>query len=232
MKMTEQERDNTLWNVIEVETAHNVPQSAKLVLPAVKYTDLPLKVAEYRASLSGTDPHYGKGEAEDFATHLRDRWNQDFEWEQGKDDLDGYWMGSSAFDHWHTSIPRKPPTCDLQVSHYLFFQRVESQEIPSHKHKPRQILQWIRPGYPSTYPDWVRNLAKRGILETWGNVDAQMTVHTTYKGFHALPVGNVLIYITDGEGEYVGTQRSMIGPQQMEYYEHVGLAPIDKIAIQ
>lgn len=59
-----------------------------------------------------------------------------------------------------------------------------------------------------------------------------MTVHTTYKGFHALPVGNVLIYITDGEGEYVGTQRSMIGPQQMEYYEHVGLAPIDKIAIQ
>lgn len=126
MKMTEQERDNTLWNVIEVETAHNVPQSAKLVLSAVKYTDLPLKVAEYRASLSGTNPHYGKGEVEEFANRLRDRWNQAFEWEQGKDDLDGYWMGSSAFDHWHTSIPRKPPTCDLQVSHYLFFQQVSS----------------------------------------------------------------------------------------------------------
>lgn len=33
--MTEQARDNTLWNVIEVETAYNVPQSAKLVLSAV-----------------------------------------------------------------------------------------------------------------------------------------------------------------------------------------------------
>ena len=131
--MTEQARDNTLWNVIEVETAHNVPQSAKLVLSAVKYADLPLKVAEYRASLSGTDPHYGKGEVEDFANRLRDRWNQEFEWEQGKDNLDGYWMGSSAFDHWHTSIPRKPPTCALQVSHYLFFQRVEAQEVPSQK---------------------------------------------------------------------------------------------------
>lgn len=139
--MTEQERDNTLWNVIEVETAHNVPQSAKLVLSAVKYTDLPMKVAEYRASLSGTDPHYGKGEVEDFANRLRDRWNQAFEWEQGKDDLDGYWMGSSAFDHWHTNIPRKPPTCDLQVSHYLFFQRVESQSVPSQKRKPRHIPQ-------------------------------------------------------------------------------------------
>lgn len=125
MKMTEQERDNTLWNVIEVETVHNVPQSAKLVLSAVKYTDLPQKVAEYRASLSGTNPHYGKGEVEELANRLRDRWNQEFEWEQGKVDLDGYWMGSSAFDHWHTDIPRKPPTCALQVSHYLFFQRVK-----------------------------------------------------------------------------------------------------------
>lgn len=232
MKMTEQERDNTLWNVIEVETAHNVPQSAKLVLSAVKYTDLPVKVAEYRLSLPGTDQHYEKGEIEELANRLRDSWNRDFEWEQGKDDLDGYWMGSSAFDHWHTSIPRKPPTCDLQVSHYLFFQRVESQEIPSHKRKPRQILQWARPGYPSTFPDWVRDLAKRGILETHGDVDGQMMLHTTYKGIQALRVGHTLIYITDGECEYVGAHRSMIGPQEIEYYNHVGLAPIDKVAAQ
>lgn len=232
MKMTEQERDNTLWNVIEVETTHNVPKSAKLVLSAVKYTDLPMKVAEYRASLTGTNPHYGKDEVEDFANRLRDRWNQAFEWEQGKDDLDGYWMGSSAFDHWHTNIPRKPPTCDLQVSHYLFFQRVESQSVPSHKRKPRQILQWTRPGYPSTFPDWVRDLAKRGILETQGDVDGQMMLHTTYKGIQALLVGHTLIYITDGECEYVGVQRSMVGSEEIEYFNHVGLAPIDQVATQ
>ena len=229
--MTEQERDNTLWNVIEVETTHNVPQSAKVVLSAVKYTDLPRKVAEYVLSLPGTDPHHGKDEQEDFTNRLRDSWNRDVEWEQENGDIDGYWMGSSAFNHWYTSIPRKPPTCALQVSHYLFFQRVEAQEVPSHKHKPRQILQWIRPGDPSTFPDWVRGLAKRGILETWGDVDAQMMVHTTYKGFRPLPIGNVLIYITDGEDEYVGTQHSIIGPQEMEYFKHVGLAPIDKVAI-
>lgn len=230
--MTVEERDNTRWNVIEVEAAHNVPQAAKLVLSSVKYTDLPAEVVKYLVSLHDTDPYCSQTEADKLSAHLREDWNRAFEWEQEHDDVEGHWMGSSAFDHWRTSIPRKPPTCALQVSHYLFFQRVESQEIPSHERKPRQIMQWIRPGYPSTFPDWVRGLAKRGILETHGDVDGQMMLHTTYKGIQALRVGHTLIYITDGECEYVGAHRSMIGPQEIEYYNHVGLAPIDKVAAQ
>ena len=126
-KMTLEERDNTRWNVIEVETAHNVPQAAKLVLSSVKYTDLPDEVVKYLMSLHDTDPYCPQTEAGKLSAHLRAVWNGAFEWEQEHDDVEGYWMGSSAFDHWHTNVPRKPPTCDLQVSHYLFFQMVATR---------------------------------------------------------------------------------------------------------
>lgn len=39
-KMTDVERENTKFNVIEVVTEFNVPQSAKVVLSNVHYRDL------------------------------------------------------------------------------------------------------------------------------------------------------------------------------------------------
>ena len=46
-KMTAVERENTKFNVIEVVTEFNVPQSAKVVLSNVRYHDLPQKLAKY-----------------------------------------------------------------------------------------------------------------------------------------------------------------------------------------
>lgn len=118
--MTAQERDNTRWNVIEVETEYNVPRSAKLVLSAVKYTDLPEKVSEYFIS---QQPDYDVS-AVKLTKLYRSRWNRDFEWEQEKEELNGYWMGRSAFNHWYTFEKNPKPTCDTQISHCLFFQKV------------------------------------------------------------------------------------------------------------
>ena len=46
-KMTAVERENTKFNVIEVVTEYNVPQSAKVVLKNVRYHDLPKRLAKY-----------------------------------------------------------------------------------------------------------------------------------------------------------------------------------------
>lgn len=46
-KMTADERENTKFNVIEVVTEFNVPQSAKVVLSNVRYHDLLQKLAKY-----------------------------------------------------------------------------------------------------------------------------------------------------------------------------------------
>ena len=116
--MTEEERDNTRWNVIEVETAYNVPQSAKLVFSCVAYSELPMKVARY------IFPQDTDEAVEKIADNYRGRWNTDFEWQQQKG-LADYWMGCTASNPWYTYIPRKQPTCDLQVGHYLFFHKVD-----------------------------------------------------------------------------------------------------------
>ena len=112
--MTEQERDNTKWNIIEVETKYNVPQAAKVIASSMKYTEIPEFLADYMVNAFSTRPK------EELADHIRrsnnDSWHYEF-MDKGATD---YWMRSCVVvDHWHTEDEK-----GVQICHYIFFQRV------------------------------------------------------------------------------------------------------------
>lgn len=116
-KMTAVERENTKFNVIEVVTEYNVPQSAKVVFKNVRYHDLPKKLAEYLA------PEYNnyfaiKETPKEIAKSFERKWYKQWVTEQ-ENELDKYWMGDTAVDHWATKGERA-----MQANHYIFFQRV------------------------------------------------------------------------------------------------------------
>lgn len=114
-KMTAVERENTKFNVIEVVTEFNVPQSAKVVLNNVRYHDLPKKLAEYLA------PEYNnyfavKETAKEIARRLERKWYDQWVSEQ-ENDFNNYWMGDTAVDKWATDGEDA-----MQAFHYIFFQ--------------------------------------------------------------------------------------------------------------
>lgn len=116
-KMTADERENTKFNVIEVVTEFNVPQSAKVVLSNVRYPDLPQKLAKYLV------PHFNsyyayKFSEKELANDFESKWNDMWESEQ-RNEFDDYWMGSTAVDHWSTKGKHA-----MQANHYIFFQMV------------------------------------------------------------------------------------------------------------
>lgn len=116
-KMTAVERENTKFNVIEVVTEYNVPQSAKVVLKNVRYHDLPKKLAKYLA------PAYnkyfvGKFTVESLAEQFDKKWYKQWQSQQ-ENGYDDYWMGSTAVDDWATKGKDA-----MQAFHYIFFQKV------------------------------------------------------------------------------------------------------------
>lgn len=116
-KMTAVERENTKFNVIEVITEFNVPQSAKVVLSNVRYHDLPRKLAEY------LEPEYNnyfavKETAKEIAGRFERKWYDQWVSEQ-ENDFNNYWMGDTAVDRWATDGEEA-----MQAFHYIFFQRV------------------------------------------------------------------------------------------------------------
>ena len=116
-KMTDVERENTKFNVIEVVTEFNVPQSAKVVLSNVHYRDLPKKLAKYLV------PHFNsyyayKFSEKELTNDFESKWNDMWESEQ-ENEFDGYWMGHTAVDHWSTKGKDA-----MQANHYIFFQMV------------------------------------------------------------------------------------------------------------
>ena len=116
-KMTDVERENTKFNVIEVVTEFNVPQSSKVVLSNVRYHDLPQKLAKYLV------PHFNsyytyKFSEKELANNFESKWYDMWKSEQ-RNDFDDYWMGDTAVDHWSTKGKHA-----MQANHYIFFQRV------------------------------------------------------------------------------------------------------------
>jgi len=116
-KMTAVERENTKFNVMEVVTEYNVPQSAKVVLSNVRYHDLAKKLAEY------LEPEYNnyfavKQSAKEIAKQFEREWYDQWESEQ-EEGYNDYWMGSTAVDSWATEGEHA-----MQAFHYIFFQRV------------------------------------------------------------------------------------------------------------
>lgn len=117
-KMTAVERENTKFNVIEVVTEFNVPQSSKVVLSNVRYHDLPKRLAKYLV------PHFNsyytshKFSEKELAKKFESKWYDMWESEQ-RNDFDDYWMGSTAVDHWSTKGKHA-----MQANHYIFFHKV------------------------------------------------------------------------------------------------------------
>lgn len=116
-KMTAVERENTKFNVMEVVTEFNVPQSAKVVLSNVRYHDLPQKLAKYLV------PHFNnyyayKFSEKELAKKFESKWYDMWKAEQ-ENEFDDYWMGDTAVDHWSTKGKHA-----MQADHYIFFQRV------------------------------------------------------------------------------------------------------------
>lgn len=111
--MTEQERDNTNWNIIEVEAKYNVPHAAKVIASSMKYTEIPEFLTDYMVKEFSARP---KEELADLIRHsTNDSWHYEFV-EKGPTN---YWMRSFALDHWHTNDEK-----GVQICHYIFFQRV------------------------------------------------------------------------------------------------------------
>ena len=116
-KMTAVERENTKFNVIEVVTEYNVPQSAKVVLHNVRYHDLPKKLAVYLAAAYNTyfTLHTTTDElANQFEKAWYDMWK-----EEQENNFENYWMGHTAVDRWATAGKHA-----MQAFHYIFFQKV------------------------------------------------------------------------------------------------------------
>ena len=112
--MTEQERDNTNWNIIEVEAKYNVPQAAKVIASSMKYTEIPEFLADYMVKEFSTRPK------EDIARHIRRNCNSTWQYEFVEKGATDYWMRSCVIvDHWHTKDEK-----GVQICHYIFFQRV------------------------------------------------------------------------------------------------------------
>lgn len=116
-KMTAVERENTKFNIIEVVTEFNVPQSAKVVLNNVRYHDLPKKLAEYLAP--GYNDYFAvKETAKEIARRFERKWYDQWVSEQ-ENGFNNYWMGSNAVDRWATAGEHA-----MQANHYIFFQKV------------------------------------------------------------------------------------------------------------
>lgn len=116
-KMTATERENTKFNVIEVVTEFNVPQSATVVLNHVSYSALPKKLAKYLV------PHFNsyyshKFSEKELASEFESKWNDMWNDEQ-KYNFKNYWMGHTAVDEWATDGKDA-----MQAFHYIFFQKV------------------------------------------------------------------------------------------------------------
>ena len=116
-KMTDVERENTKFNVIEVVTEFNVPQSSKVVLSNVRYHDLPKKLAKYLVPYFNSYYAYKFSEKE-LANNFESKWYDMWKSEQ-ENEFDGYWMGHTAVDHWSTKGKHA-----MQANHYIFFQMV------------------------------------------------------------------------------------------------------------
>ena len=116
-KMTAVERENTKFNVMEVVTEFNVPQSAKVVLHNVRYHDLPKKLVVYLAAAYNT--YFTLNTTTDeLAKQFDEKWYDMWKSEQ-ENGFNNYWMGSSAVDKWATAGKHA-----MQAFHYIFFQKV------------------------------------------------------------------------------------------------------------
>lgn len=116
-KMTDVERENTKFNVIEVVTEFNVPQSAKVVLSNVHYRDLPKNSQSIQFHILTVNYAYKFSEKE-LTNDFESKWNDMWESEQ-RNDFDDYWMGSTAVEHWSTKGKHA-----MQANNYIFFQMV------------------------------------------------------------------------------------------------------------
>ena len=118
--MTKEERDNTGFNVIEVETSYNVPCSAKIVLANVPYCELSKQVAIYLKT-SGYVKYYPSGNynLNNFSNELLDKWNSHWEFSENSE-YKNFWMGKNAVSRWATYDKD-----GHQVFHYIFFEKVD-----------------------------------------------------------------------------------------------------------
>ncbi len=118
--MTKEERDNTGFNVIEVETSYNVPRSAKIVLANVPYRKLSKQVATYLKT-SGYVKYYPSGNynLNNFSKELLDKWNSRWEFSENSE-YKNFWMGENAVSHWATHDKE-----GHQVFHYIFFEKID-----------------------------------------------------------------------------------------------------------
>lgn len=113
-KMTEQERDETRWNIIEVETKYNVPQTARHLATAMQYKLIPDFLADFMSKVTA-----GRTKEERAAIY-RASFNNRWQYEFVDKAVTGYWMnGSEAFNHWYTEDEN-----GVQICHYVFFERV------------------------------------------------------------------------------------------------------------
>lgn len=131
--MTEQERDNTLWNVIEVETKFNVPHSAKVVKTAISYAELPEFLGEYLVK-PFNKYFVGRHTRASIAKQLREQWNSDWEYDNmwtrhiGSKKIPNYvspitgiWMKGDRVSSWQTEDKD-----GVSITHYIFFERLQS----------------------------------------------------------------------------------------------------------
>ena len=116
-KMTVVERENTKFNVIEVVTEFNVPQSAKVVLKNVRYHDLPKKLAVYLAAAYNT--YFTLNTTTDELANQFEKTWYDMWKEEQENNVKNYWMDHTAVDRWATAGEHA-----MQAFHYIFFQKV------------------------------------------------------------------------------------------------------------
>lgn len=116
-KMTAVERENTKFNVMEVVTEFNVPQSAKVVLHNVRYHDLSKKLAVYLAAAYNT--YFTLNTTTDeLAKEFEEKWYSMWKTAQ-ENNFENYWMGNTAVERWAT-----PGKHAMQAFHYIFFEKV------------------------------------------------------------------------------------------------------------
>lgn len=93
-----------------------------------------------------------------------------------------------------------------------------------------KVLTWERPSYSTPLPCWVRELANRNILEISGNASEVMHVNTTKGHRILLLVGEVLVYVTDGVGEYILATNKPVTNARIASWKRLHLKPIGTTA--